>query len=105
VPDVGRVVDVLPPIDAGKEGVHQREPLHFLRKLGGIGVGDHQPDVVADHACLRHPKRLRKGVNADGRRLHVEAVGGNHRVADTGKIGGDDGEVGCEERQERSPHA
>ena len=49
VPDARMVVDRLPPVDAGKEGVHQHELVHLGRELRRVGVRNHQSDVMPHH--------------------------------------------------------
>ena len=51
VPEVAQQPDALPVADAGQERVHQHDPLDLGRILRGVGVGDHQADVVADDAA------------------------------------------------------
>ena len=41
---------------------------------------------------LRNADRFRERMNANGRCFHVAAVLGNIGIADTGDVGGDDGE-------------
>ena len=56
VPDARVVVDRLPALDAGQKGVHQDEPLDLRRELRGIGIGHHQPDVMADDPRFLDPE-------------------------------------------------
>src|ERR1700730_14691476 len=104
MPNSGVIVDGLPTTDAWQERVHQNELSHFRGELSGIGVGDHQADVVPDDFSLLYAQRLREIVNADSRTLHVEAVARNVRVSDTGQVGRDYGEAPGQNRDDGLPH-
>src|SRR6266436_10030073 len=84
MPYVGVVVDRLPPRDAWQESIHQNEFRDFRRKLRGVGVGDHEADVVAHDLSFLHSERLSEIMNADGCTLHVQTMGGDIRVSDAG---------------------
>ena len=84
MPEIAQQKDVVPVADAGQERLHQHEPIDFGRVLRRIGIGDHQPDIVADQTdsvvfqafhqrmdILRH--RL-LGVSILGRRRLTEAA-------------------------------
>ena len=43
--------------DARQERIHQRDALDLGRILRGVGVGDHQADVVADDADALEAER------------------------------------------------
>ena len=58
VPDGWMVVDRLPPFDAGQERVHEHELVDVGRELCGVGVGDHQPDVVTHDSGLAQTELL-----------------------------------------------
>jgi len=55
--------------------------------LGGVGIGDHQADVVTDDASFFDAERLGERVDAGGGGFHVETVGGNAGIADAGRSG------------------
>ena len=93
MPDVGIVVDGFPTGHAGEEGIHQNKFRDFRRELRGVGVGDHQANVVPHNFSFLHAKRLNQIMNADGGALHVEAAGGNVGVSDAGKVWRDHGET------------
>ncbi len=99
------VVDGFPSGHAGEKGVHQDELRYLRRVLRRVGVGDHQTDVVPDD--FRSSGRRARGeiVNACRGRLHVQAVGGNPRIADAGKIRRNHGEPFGEHRNDRAPHS
>src|SRR5260370_39473906 len=69
------VVDRLPTLYAGKESIHQDELRHLGRKLCGVGVGNHETDVMSHDLGLLHAERLSTAVNTDGRILHAKTVG------------------------------
>jgi hypothetical protein len=75
------------------------------RELSGVGVRDHEPDIVANDLSLLDAERTHQPMNAGGGRLHVEAVLRDLGVADSGQIGSDDSELIREQRQEWTPHA
>ena len=77
VPDAGVIVDWLPAGDAGEEGVHEDEFFYFRGIQGGVGVGNHEPDVVAYDFCLLDSKGFGEVVDSDGGVFHVGAVGGS----------------------------
>src|SRR5206468_12878909 len=90
VPEIAQQPDVLPGADARQEGVHQYDTLGCLRKLRGVGVRDHQADVVADDADVIESQRRGQGVDVDGQRLLVVAgfrLGGSTGAA---QVGNDD---------------
>jgi len=105
MPDAGIVVDVFPAGDAGEKGVHDNELFDFGWELGGVGIGDHQANVVTDDAGFFDAERFGESVNAGGGRFHVETVGGDTRVADSGEVRCDHGEFFGKPGNERAPHA
>ena len=52
VPVVWVVVDGFPALDTGEEGVHEDELFDLGGIHCGVGVGDHETDVVAYYFCL-----------------------------------------------------
>ncbi len=50
MPEIAQQKDVVPLPDAGQERFHQHQPIDLVRVLRRIGIGHHQPDVVADEA-------------------------------------------------------
>src|SRR6266436_1432580 len=52
MPGIRIIIDRFPSGNAWKKRVHHRELLGFARELRGVGVRDHQPDVVSHHARL-----------------------------------------------------
>src|SRR5207245_2857547 len=67
VPNARVVVHSQPSFDARQKCVEQRQFLSFRLKLRGIGISDHQPDVMSYHAGLSYPERLREIMNTNGR--------------------------------------
>jgi hypothetical protein len=56
VPEVTQQSHILPLPDAGKEGIHQGNPLSLIGILRGVGVGDHKSDVVTDDLDILQAK-------------------------------------------------
>ena len=52
MPQVTQQPDGFPIADAREERVHQDESIDFRRVLRGVGVRDHQSDVVPHHLSL-----------------------------------------------------
>ena len=52
MPEVSQQPDPGPLAHSGQKGVHQSDAVHFVRILGGIGIGDHQSNIVADDYLL-----------------------------------------------------
>ena len=69
MPQVPQQPDACPIAHAGKKRVHQHDAVDFGRILGGIGVGHHQPDIVADNADRLRAQRGRQGVDVLAMRL------------------------------------
>ena len=105
VPEIAEQPDVLPVADARQEGVHQHRARGRLRELGGIGIRDHQADVVTDNADAIESQRVGQLVDVDRERLLVVAglrLGG---AAGPAQVGHDDRVTLGERRDERKPHA
>ena len=64
VPEVAQQPDGLPLAHARQERIHERDALDLGRKLRGIGIGDHEPDIVADEPHAPVAERR-------GERLHI----------------------------------
>jgi hypothetical protein len=91
VPQVTQEPHVLPAADAGQEGVHQHHPLGDLRELRGVGIRDHQPDVVADDANAIELERRCQLVDVDGHALLVVSGRWFGRASGASQVGYDDG--------------
>src|SRR5258706_13739434 len=66
MPYAGVVVDALPTSHARKESIHQHKLRNLRRKLRGVGIGDHQANVVSHYLGFLHAQRLGEIMNADG---------------------------------------
>ena len=77
VPTSRIVVDRLPSRYARQECIHQYELLHLRRKLGGVGIGDHQPDVMSHYDCFGDTQAPDERMDANRGMRHVEPVHGN----------------------------
>ena len=104
VPQFTQEPHVLPVADAGQERVHQHHPLGGLRELRGIGIGHHQPDVVADDADAIELERRRELVDVHGHVPLVVSGGRLGRASGAAQVGHDDGVTLGEQRHERAPH-
>ena len=104
MPEVAQQPDLRPVADAGQERIHQRDAADVRRILGGIGIGDHQPDVVAGDADIPQAKRHGKRVDVRGHGLLVVAAFRLVRCAEAAQVRGDHrmrlGELG----DQRPPH-
>src|SRR5229473_3717647 len=105
MPDARVVVNRSPVTHAGEKSIHHNKFFHFRSELRRVGIGDHQADVVPDHAGFLNPKRAGKRVDAYRRSFHVHTVRGDFRVPDAGKVRGDDRKFFAEHRQDGIPHA
>jgi hypothetical protein len=104
VPQIVVVICELPSGNTRKEGVHDNELLDFCGELRGIGVGNHEADVVANNTGVRNADRFRERMNANGRCLHVAAILGNIGIADAREVGGDDSKFVLKPFNQRTPH-
>jgi hypothetical protein len=88
----------------GRKGVHEHHALGGLRELRGVGVGDHQPDVVADDAHAIEPEG--RGQLVDVHRHVLLVIAGRRlgRSAGPAQVGHDHGVALGEERHDRPPH-
>jgi len=105
MPDAGVVVHILPSGHAGKKRVHYHQFLRLGRKLCGVSVGDHQPDVVADDPRSLDTQRFRERVDSDGSILHVQPVGRDRGIADSRQVGRDHCKFRSQQWDNRPPHA
>ena len=92
VPEVGVVVNCPPPSYAREEGIHHNQFFHLGRKLRGVGVSDHEADVVANDFCFLDTERAGQRMNSYCCRLHIETICRNSRVPNTGQVGCNHGE-------------
>ena len=99
------VVDRLPARNSGQKHIHQHELLGLRRKLRGVRVGHHQPDVVTDDRGLFDAQRPDEVVDANGRARHVKSVGGDVGVTDPREIRRNHRVMLRQSRDERTPHA
>jgi 16S rRNA (uracil1498-N3)-methyltransferase len=97
-------LSTLPPAGARRPADHIALLTGFSGELRGIGVGNHETDVVSDNTGLRNANRFREGVNANGRGFHIAATFGNVGIADTREIRGDDGEFVLKSVNQGPPH-
>src|SRR5262249_15522055 len=104
VPDGGIVVDRLPAFHARQKRVHEHELVDVVRELRGVGVRDHQPDVVTDDGRLPESQLLDQRVDTSGGMRHIQSVGGNGRSANARQVWSNDGEIRGQARYQRSPH-
>ena len=61
MPQVAQQPDLGPVADARQERIHQRDAIDLGRILRGIGIGDHQPDIVAGDP---HPLVAKRAASA-----------------------------------------
>src|SRR5260221_6159224 len=104
VPDSRIIVYGVPLAYAGKKGVHHHKLRCLRGKLRGIGISDHQTDIVSHDLCFLDSERARQRMNSDWGSLHVQTVSRNRRVADAGQIGCDHGKSLGQQRHDGSPH-
>jgi hypothetical protein len=72
VPHAGVVVVGLPTGYAWKKCVHQHELFGLGRELRGVGVGDHESDIVPYDGRLLYIERLCEVMDAASRPLHAD---------------------------------
>ncbi len=104
VPEVAQQPDVRPVADAGQERVHQHDAVDLGGILRGVGVGDHQPDVVTGDAHMLVAERGGERVDVLRHGLLVVALLGLGGLAEAAQIGRDDGVGLGELRNQRQPH-
>ncbi len=71
---------------------------------GGVGIGDHEADIVTHQIDLVMTEFLDKFTDALGGRRFVEPLSRHRRVAEAGKVGGDDGVTLGQLRHDLAPH-
>ena len=103
VPEAVVFDDVVPGGDAGEGSVHDDEALDFVGVERGVGVGDHDADVVRDDEGAVEAEGGDDGANVGGLCLLVVAAGGAGGAADAAEVGHDDGVVFDEFGGERRP--
>jgi hypothetical protein len=84
MPEIAQQEDAVPVADTGQERFHQHQPIDLAGVLRRIGVGHHQPDIVADqpdaavfeifHQRVDVPRHRRLGVTIRGRCAFAEAA-------------------------------
>ena len=72
MPEIAQQEDAVPVADTGQECFHQHQPIDLAGVLRRIGIGHHQPDIVADqpdavvfevfHQRVDVPRHRRLGV-------------------------------------------
>ena len=96
VPEAVVFDDFVPGWDAGDRGVHDDESLDFIGVECGVGVGDHDADVVRDDEGAVEAESRDSGANVSGLSFLVVAAGRAGGTADAAEVGDDDG-VGFDE--------
>ena len=104
VPEVAQEPDVLPVADAGQEGVEERDALDLRREPRGVGVRDHESDVVPGDCDLRVAERHGERMDVAGHRHLVVAAFGLARRAGAAQIGCDHRAGLRELGDQRAPH-
>src|SRR5712664_4140197 len=87
MPEAWVVVDRFPLTYAGEKCIHHNKLFHFGRELRGVGIGDHEADVVPNHPGFLDAERPGKRMNADRRSLHVQTVRGDLESPMPGRSG------------------
>ena len=105
MPEVPEKPDRLPIAHTGQKRVHQHDAVDLGRVLGGVGVGHHQADVMADDrrlACARvMPRGRGRRSPSSSCRTRSLRLG---RFAEAAQVGGDHRMCLRELGDERSPH-
>src|SRR5205823_1923052 len=78
---------------AGDRGVHDNESHDFIGVECGIGVGNHDADIMRDNNGTVEAESRDNGTNVGGLSLLVIAAGRAGRTADAAEVGDDDGIV------------
>ena len=79
--------------------------LDFRGELRGIGVCNHESDVVLDDPCLRDTEGFRQGMNLNRGCFHVRATLGDVGIAYSWKIRRVDCEFVLELFNQGPPHS
>ena len=104
MPEIAQQEDVIPFADAGQEGFHQHETIDLGGILRRIGIGDHQPDIVADQANAIVFEVLDQRMNVPRHRRLGVAVRGRRGLTEAAQIGRDHGVLVGEFGDQRPPH-
>ena len=104
VPQVAQQPDLGPVADAGQEGIHQNDAFHFPGVLRGVGVGDHQANVMTDDFDLVVAERLHQRMNILGEGLLVVAAIRLGRRACATQVGRNDRLPVAQVGHQWSPH-
>ena len=76
MPEIAQQPHRGPVADPGQKRIHQHDTVDLGGILGGIGIGDHQPDVVADDPDARQAERGGQRMDVLRHRLLVVAPAG-----------------------------
>ena len=104
VPEVAQQPHRLPLADARQERIHQRDALDLGRKLRGIGIGDHEADIVAGEPHAPVAERRGERVDVLRHRLLVVALRRLGGLAEAAQIGRDHGVRLGQLGDQRPPH-
>ena len=104
MPEIPQQPDGRPIADAGEEGVHQRDPGHLGRVLRGVGIGDHQPDIMSYDADTLVPEGRGEGANILRHGLLVVTACRLRGIPEAAQIGRDHHMRLGKLRDERTPH-
>jgi hypothetical protein len=104
MPKVPEEPDALPIAHAGQKRVHQGNPVDIGRMLGGVGIGDHQPDVMTHDRDAPVPERCGEGVDVLRHRLLVVTRVRLGRFPEASQVGSDDRMGLSEFGDKRPPH-
>ncbi len=103
VPELVVFYDVVPGGDARQRSVHDDQTLDLIGVERGVGVSDHDADVVRDDKGAVKAEGGDDSANVGGLCLLVVAAGGAGGAADAAEIGHDDGVAFFELGGERRP--
>ena len=104
MPEIAQQEDVIPFADAGQERFHQHEPIDLGGILRRIGIGDHQPDIVADQANAIVFEVLDQRMNVPRHRRLGVTVRGCRGLTEAAQIRRDHGVLVGEFGDQRPPH-
>ncbi len=103
VPEAMVLDDVVPRGNAGDGSVHDDEALDLVGIEGGVGVRDHDADIVLADAGAVVTEGGDDGADVGGLGFLVVAGGGERGAADAAEVGDDDRVVLDEFGGERAP--
>src|SRR5271167_4211994 len=86
--------DLVPWRDSRNWGIHDDKSLNLFWIERGIGVGDHDADVVRNHRCSIMPERHDDCSDVGGLGPFVVASRGAGRASDATQVGNYDGVAG-----------